>query len=125
MSDIRQHAHELIDGLPETQVSAAVGFLESIVDPDKATLRNAPFDDEPETDAERLAIAQARISLQKMVAKAFPTTRRCGVRRIAIQILKTLGRYALAGEGASAGRSSKISTARGVRRPAPGARATS
>ena len=72
MSDTRQHAHELIDRLPETQISAAVGFLESIVDPDKATLQNAPFDDEPETEAERQAVAQARISLQRNGGKGVP-----------------------------------------------------
>lgn len=72
MSDPRRHAHELIDRLPETQVSAAVGFLESIVDLDKATLQNAPFDDEPETEAERQAVARARISLQKNGGKGVP-----------------------------------------------------
>ena len=72
MSDTRQHAHELIDRLPETQISAVVGFLESIVDPDKATLENAPFDDEPETGAERQAVAQARGCLQKNGGKGVP-----------------------------------------------------
>jgi len=72
MSDPRRHAHELIDRLPETHISAAVGFLESIVDPDKVTLQNAPFDDEPETEAERQAVAQARISLQKNGGKGVP-----------------------------------------------------
>ena len=72
MSDPRRHAHELIDRLPETQVSAAVGFLESIVDPDKATLQNAPFDDESETEIERQAVARARISPQKNGGKGVP-----------------------------------------------------
>ena len=72
MSDPRRHAHELIDRLPETQISAAVGFLESIVDPDKATLQNVPIDDEPETEAERQAVAQARTSLQKNGGKGVP-----------------------------------------------------
>jgi hypothetical protein len=72
MSDTRQHAHELIDQMPETQLSAAVGFLESIADPDKGTPRNAPLDDEPETEAERLAAAQARTSLQKNGGKGVP-----------------------------------------------------
>ena len=72
MSNTRRHAHELIDRLPETQISAAVGFLESIVDPDKATLHNAPFDDEPETYAEGVAVAQARASLQKNGGKGVP-----------------------------------------------------
>ena len=72
MSDTRQHAHELIDRLPETQISAVVGYLESIVDPNKATLQNAPFDDEPETEAERQAVGQARTSLQKNGGKGVP-----------------------------------------------------
>ncbi len=72
MSDTRQHAHELIDLLPETQVPVAVGFLESIVDPDNAMLHNAPFDDEPETEGERLAVAQARTSLQENGGKGIP-----------------------------------------------------
>ena len=72
MSDTRQHAHELIDRLPETQISAVVGYLESMVDPDKATLQNAPFDDEPETEAERQAVGQARTSLQKNSGKGIP-----------------------------------------------------
>ena len=72
MSDTRQHAHELIDRLPETQVPFVVGFLESMVDPEKATIQNAPFDDEPETEAQRQAVAQARISLQKNGGKGVP-----------------------------------------------------
>ena len=72
MSDTRQHAHELIDRLPETQISAVVGFLESIVDPDKATLQNAPLDDEPESEAELQAVAQARTSLRNNGGKGVP-----------------------------------------------------
>ena len=45
----RQQAHQLIDQLPKTQLSALVGLLEAIVDPVAAALRNAPEDDEPET----------------------------------------------------------------------------
>ena len=33
MSDTRQHAHELIDRLPEAQLSTVVGLLEAIVEP--------------------------------------------------------------------------------------------
>lgn len=60
MSDNRQHAHELIDQLPETQLSALVGLLETIVDPVAAALRNASLDDEPVTEEEEHAIAEAR-----------------------------------------------------------------
>ncbi len=55
MNDTREHAHQLIDRLPETQLSALVGLLEAIVDPVTAALRDAPIDDEPETEEERLA----------------------------------------------------------------------
>ena len=44
MSD-RDHAHELIDRLPETQLSALIGLLETIVYPVAAALRNAPLYD--------------------------------------------------------------------------------
>lgn len=65
MSESRQHAHQLIDRLPESQVSALVGLLETIVDPVTAALRNAPFDDEEESDEERAAVDQARRSLER------------------------------------------------------------
>lgn len=32
MSDTRQHAHELIDRMPDTQLSALVGLLETIIE---------------------------------------------------------------------------------------------
>jgi hypothetical protein len=37
-----------------------VQLLETIVDPVRAALRNAPFDDEPETGEEKAAVAEAR-----------------------------------------------------------------
>ena len=60
MTDTRQHAHALIDRLPETQLSALVGLLETIVDPVAAALRDAPIDDEPETEEEKQAVDEAR-----------------------------------------------------------------
>ena len=61
MSDTRrEHAHQLIDRLPEAQLSALVGLLETIVDPVAAALRNAPVDDEPITEEEERAINEAR-----------------------------------------------------------------
>ncbi len=72
MTDNRQHAHQLIDRLPESQLSALVGLLETIVDPVDAALRNAPLDDEEETDEERTAVAQARRSLQRNSGKGIP-----------------------------------------------------
>lgn len=72
MSDHRQHAHRLIDRLPDSQLTALVGLLETIVDPVAAALRDAPFDDEEETDEERAAVAQARHSLQRNGGKGIP-----------------------------------------------------
>jgi hypothetical protein len=51
MSDTRQHAHELIDRMPETQVSALVGLLETIVTP--------PLEDEEISDEEERAVAES------------------------------------------------------------------
>ncbi len=68
----RDHAHELIDRLPETQLAALVGLLETIVDPVAAALRNAPIDDEPESDEEKRAVTEARDWLAKRGGKGVP-----------------------------------------------------
>ena len=52
MSNTRQHAHELIDRMPETQLSALVGLLETIVDP--------AIEDEEISDEEEQAVARSR-----------------------------------------------------------------
>ncbi len=71
MSD-REHAHQLIDRMPDTQLSGLVQFLETIVDPVTTALRNAPLDDEPETDDEKAAVAEAHGWLQKNGGKGIP-----------------------------------------------------
>ena len=68
----REHAHELIDRLPEPQLSALVGLLETIVDPVAAALRNAPVDDEPESDEEKQSVAEARDWLKRNGGKGIP-----------------------------------------------------
>lgn len=65
MSETRQLAHELIDRLPEAQISGLVRFLETIVDPVAAALANAPIEDEEITDKEERAVAEARDSLKR------------------------------------------------------------
>jgi hypothetical protein len=72
MNDTRQHAHQLIDQLPETQLSALVGLLEVIVDPVANALREAPIDDEPESDEERRAVSDARDWLKRNEGKGIP-----------------------------------------------------
>jgi hypothetical protein len=68
----RERAHQLIDGMLETQLTALVGLLETIVDPVAIALRNAPIDDEPETEEEKQAVAEARVWLQRNGGKGIP-----------------------------------------------------
>jgi len=68
----REHAHELIDRLPEKQLSALVGLLETIIDPVAAAVRNAPDDDEPESEEEKRAVAEAHDWLAKRGGKGIP-----------------------------------------------------
>lgn len=72
MNDAREQAHQLIDRLPETQLLALVGLLETIVDPVAAALRNAPIDDEPETEEEKQAVAEARDWLARRGGNGIP-----------------------------------------------------
>lgn len=65
MSDTRQLAHDLIDRLPEMQLSGLVRFLETIVDPVAAALVSAPVEDEEISDEEERAVAEARESLER------------------------------------------------------------
>jgi hypothetical protein len=58
-SSEKQHAHELIERLGPTQVSAVVGLLEAMLDPFSRALANAPIDDEPVTPEEEKALAEA------------------------------------------------------------------
>jgi hypothetical protein len=44
---------------------ALVGSPENMVDPVIAALRNAPLDDEEETEEEKVAVAKARASLDR------------------------------------------------------------
>ena len=74
MSDTRQQAHQLIDQLPDSQLSALVGLLETIVDPVAAALRDAPMDDEPESEEERHAAGEARAWLQRNGGKGIAHT---------------------------------------------------
>jgi hypothetical protein len=72
MTNTRQQAHQLIDRMPETQLSGLVQFLETIVDPVTAALHSAPLDDEPETADEKAAVSEARAWLQNNGGKGVP-----------------------------------------------------
>jgi hypothetical protein len=65
MADTKEHAHELIERLVPSQVSAVVGLLEAMLDPVARSLANAPFDDEPVSEEEAREIAAARASLDR------------------------------------------------------------
>lgn len=56
----RQQAHAYLDHLPDAQVSAVRGLLEAMLDPVSRALANAPIDDEPITEEEERAAAEAR-----------------------------------------------------------------
>jgi len=59
-TDPKEHAHELIERLPPTQVAAVVGLLEAMLDPVAHALASAPIDDEPLTAEEEKAVDEAR-----------------------------------------------------------------
>lgn len=53
----KQHAHELIERLEDSQVVTAVRFLEfMMLDPVSRSLATAPVDDEPLTEEEEQAL---------------------------------------------------------------------
>ncbi len=59
-TDEKRQAHELIERLPPTQLSAVVGLLEAMLDPVSRAIANAPLDHEPVTPEEEKALAEAR-----------------------------------------------------------------
>jgi len=73
-----QHAHQLIDRLPEAQLSTVVGLLQTIVDPVAAALSNAPMDDELETEEEKRARPKPVSGSSGTAARAFRMRKPCG-----------------------------------------------
>jgi hypothetical protein len=59
----KKQAHELIERLPPTQLSAVVGLLEAMLDP--AALANAPAEEEEITPETAAALDRARESLAR------------------------------------------------------------
>lgn len=55
----RESLHRLVDALPEQNLPAAKAAIEPLADPFLAALANAPIDDEPESEDERAAVAEA------------------------------------------------------------------
>lgn len=63
MVTTREALYRLVDSIPMDQLDDARQRLEPLADPVLAALANAPYDDEPETDEERAAVAEARADL--------------------------------------------------------------
>jgi hypothetical protein len=60
MAGKKEHAHELIERLAPSQVSAVVGMLEALLDPVSRAIANAPIDDEQLTAEGEKALGEAR-----------------------------------------------------------------
>jgi|SRR3989442_9293005 hypothetical protein len=61
----RQQAHAFLDRLPPEQLAAVRGLLETMLGPIDRKLALAPLDDEPESEEEHQAVAEAIESLQR------------------------------------------------------------
>jgi hypothetical protein len=64
-SDERQHAHAFLDRLPDDQLSAVRGLLETMLSPLDRKLALAPIDDEQVTPDEAAAIQVGISSLEQ------------------------------------------------------------
>jgi hypothetical protein len=64
-SDERQHAHAFLDCLPDNQLSAVRGLLETMLSPLDRKLALAPIDDEPVTPDDAAAIQAGIASLEQ------------------------------------------------------------
>ncbi|MBM3267802.1 MAG: hypothetical protein FJZ01_09155 [Candidatus Sericytochromatia bacterium] len=64
----RERLYRLIDALPEAELAVVERFIAFIrwqLDPVRAALDAAPIDDEPETEEERQAVAEAKAELAR------------------------------------------------------------
>ena len=60
-SSEKQHAHALLDRIPDDQMTAAVRFLEFLLlDPVSRALATAPLEDEEISEEEEQAVARSR-----------------------------------------------------------------
>jgi hypothetical protein len=72
MAADKQHAHELIDQLPPSQVPDVIGMLKSLLDPMSRAIANAPVDDEPESKDERKAVAKSKAWFKQRGGQGIP-----------------------------------------------------
>jgi hypothetical protein len=67
-TEARTKLHDLIESLPSEDVPTALRILEALnssSDSVPLELRDIPIDDEPETEEERVAVAEARRDLEE------------------------------------------------------------
>jgi hypothetical protein len=72
MAADKQHAHELIEQLPASQVPAAIGMLKSLLDPVVRAIAKAPIDDESESEDERKAVAKSKAWFKRRGGQGIP-----------------------------------------------------
>jgi len=65
MSNRNEHAHALLDMLPEEKLTAVVGLLEVMVEPLSRSLASAPMEEEEITPDTAAALERARASLAR------------------------------------------------------------
>ena len=69
MSTAKDELHELINALPDSELPAVKKYLqavnEDVIDPVLRAIRNAPYDDEPETPEEAVAVEEAREAMKR------------------------------------------------------------
>jgi hypothetical protein len=69
----KNYAHELIERLPDSRIATAVRFLESMLaDPVAHTVANAPLDDEPVSEEERLRFHDGQAWFREHGGKGIP-----------------------------------------------------
>ena len=61
----RDELHRLVDAIPDSELASAAAALEPLVDPVMRALLTGPIDDEPETEEERAAVAEAKAELAR------------------------------------------------------------
>ena len=68
ITETRTKLHDLVESLPSEDVPTALRLLESLkssADSVPLALRDVPIDDEPETEEERAAVAEARREIEE------------------------------------------------------------
>jgi hypothetical protein len=82
----KERLHRLVDALPDPVLAEAEHLLEELqqraADPLLQALAAAPEDDEPETDEERAAIAEARAAIARGEVESWEQVRADLLRRL-------------------------------------------